>query len=148
MISLVNIRARLALRAAIVLSVTAVASTVVSVPAYAATCPSGYLCFYKNANFAGGGEDRRTAGSDGNLDGDRWPYGGCQLNCSMNDNISSINNRHPTKDAAFYQHLQGGGNWLVALHGYAWSSLGGIGMNDKISSWCLGGSGAPVWCDV
>ena len=61
----------------------------------------GYVCLYKNSNYATGGIARYT-GNDSNYSNNTFDY--CYWNCGLNDSVSSIKNRGNSMNTRHYKH--------------------------------------------
>lgn len=141
------------LQALVIGAVCAVAVGLLTAPSYAAAgdanCDNNELCLYKNANFSTGGVRDWGAVDDSNYQGNS--FYACGLNCSLNENTSSLKNTRGIY-AYLFQNTFGGGARLVEQPEGHRNDLSlddcpcGGSWNDKITSHCWVTSNPVYWC--
>lgn len=104
------------------------------------TCETGEACVWEDDGKEGGIFDAFYYASDYS----DWNYIGRDR--SLDNSVSSVQNRDTGKALWMYQHARGGGIRNSTAIGAYDSDLGNDGFEDRASSHCWNYSNAPTWC--
>lgn len=105
------------------------------------SCETQEACLWEDDNKEGGIFDALQYASNYS----DWTY--ISRNRTLNDSVSSVQNRDTVKALWLYEHSSGGGTRNSTAVGAYDSDLHNDGIEDKASSHCWDYSTAPSWCN-